>query len=167
MNRFKGGINLKNNIEFNVDLIVIEYGNYVFKIIDNILNTSLPYQDKEEVVADTFYLLWKNQNKIEKNLKSYLRTIARNVAYQKLREKKEIFEYNDLLLNNYSYPKENNLIEDILNYLTEDEKELFNLYYVSGFRIREISSIKKKSVSAIKMQISRMRKKIKEASNNV
>lgn len=158
---------MKNNIEFNVDLIVIEYGNYVFKIIDNILNTSLPYQDKEEVVADTFYLLWKNQNKIEKNLKSYLRTIARNVAYQKLREKKEIFEYNDLLLNNYSYPKENNLIEDILNYLTEDEKELFNLYYVSGFRIREISSIKKKSVSAIKMQISRMRKKIKEASNNV
>lgn len=158
---------MKNNVEFNIDLIVEEYGNYVYKIIENIIGTSLSYQDKEEAVSDTFYLLWKNQIKIEKNLKSYLATIARNTAYQKLRDNKDCFEYNDLLLNEYKFPKENHIIEEILDYLSKEEKELFNLYYINGFKVQEISKIKHKSLSAIKMRISRMRKKIKEAVNNV
>ena len=36
MNRFKGGINLKNNVELNIDLIIEEYSHYVFTIIYNL-----------------------------------------------------------------------------------------------------------------------------------
>ena len=60
---------MNSNINFNIEIIIDEYSNYVFKIVDNIIGTSLPYQDKEEVVSDVFYLLWKNQDNINHNLK--------------------------------------------------------------------------------------------------
>lgn len=50
MSRLMGSINLKNNINFRIETIIDEYSNYVFKIVDNIVGTSLPYQDKEEIV---------------------------------------------------------------------------------------------------------------------
>lgn len=59
MNRFKGGINLKNNVELNIDLIIEEYSPYIFKIIHNLAGNILSYQDIEEVMADTFYLFGK------------------------------------------------------------------------------------------------------------
>lgn len=55
---------MKNTLEFNLETIIDEYANYVFKIVDNIIGNTLSYQDKEEIVSDTFYLLWKNQEKI-------------------------------------------------------------------------------------------------------
>ena len=86
---------MKNNIKFNIETIIDEYSNYVFKIVNNIVGTSLPYQDKEEIVADVFYLLWKNQDNINKDLKSYLSAITRNCVYSKLRNKKVTFELKE------------------------------------------------------------------------
>ena len=86
---------MSNNIQFNIELIIDEYSNYIFKIVDNVVGTSLPYQDKEEIVSDVFYLLWKNQNNIQSNLKSYIGTIARNCSYEKLRKNKITFEYTE------------------------------------------------------------------------
>lgn len=77
---------MNSNINFNIEIIIDEYSNYVFKIVDNIIGTSLPYEDKEEVVSDVFYLLWKNQDKITKNFKGYLGVIAKNCSYSKLRK---------------------------------------------------------------------------------
>ena len=62
---------MKNTLEFNLEIVIDEYAGYVFKIVDNIIGTTLSYQDKEEIVSDTFYLLWKNQNRINTNLKAY------------------------------------------------------------------------------------------------
>ena len=91
---------MNSNINFNIEIIIDEYSNYVFKIVDNIIGTSLPYQDKEEVVSDVFYLLWKNQDNINNNLKGYLGVIAKNCSYSKLRKYNENLEYQDNLLNN-------------------------------------------------------------------
>lgn len=79
---------MKNTLEVNLETIIDEYASYVFKIVDNITRNTLSYQDKEEIVSDTFYLLWKNQDKISTNLKSYLSVIARNASYDKLRKYK-------------------------------------------------------------------------------
>ncbi len=62
---------MNNTINFNLDFLIDEYANYVFKIVDNIGGKALTYQDKEEIVSDVFYLLWKNQDKIDSNLKAY------------------------------------------------------------------------------------------------
>lgn len=51
---------MKNNVELNIDLIIEEYSPYIFKIIHNLAGNILSYQDIEEVMADTFYLLEKS-----------------------------------------------------------------------------------------------------------
>lgn len=159
---------MNNNINFNINIIIDEYSNYVFKIVDNIIRTSLPYQDKEEVVSDTFYLLWKNQNNINKNLKSYLGMIAKNCSYNKLRQAKIDFEYKDFLANNNELSNQNfntDYIFDIrqkLAKLSTEEQMIFNLYYVEGYKIKEISAKLNMKVSLVKVKLYRIRKKLKE-----
>lgn len=163
MNRFKGGINLNNNINFNIELIIDEYSNYVFKIINNVVGTSLPYQDKEEIASDAFYLLWKNQNKISSDIKSYLGVVTRNCCYSRMRKEKSFVELKENL-----YLDEKINIDEILTIkqkiqkLNEKEKELFILYYVDGYKIREIAKMLKMSISSIKIRLYRIRKKLKE-----
>lgn len=152
-----------NNIQFNIELIIDEYSNYVYKIVDNVIGTSLPYQDKEEIVADVFYLLWKNQNNIKSNLKSYIGTIARNCSYGKLRKNKITFEYDETQCINETIDYDNLLImKEKISKLSEDEKTLFNMYYVEGLKIKDISKKINKNISAIKIKLFRIRKKLKE-----
>lgn len=167
MSRLNGGINLKNNINFKIETIIDEYSNYVFKIVNDIVGTSLPYQDKEEIVADVFYLLWKNQDSIDKDLKSYLAVIARNSTYSKLRNKKITFELKDELIHDNLVLDTNNVIDEIvirqkIKELSELEKTIFTLYYVDGYKIKEIARKLKLSSSGIKIKLYRIRKKLKE-----
>ena len=125
---------MKNTLEFNLEIVIDEYAGYVFKIVDNIIGTTLSYQDKEEIVSDTFYLLWKNQNRINTNLKAYLSVIARNASYDKLRK------------NNFTTPIDENMgyendfdtileVKEKLNKLTHEELMIFELFYLKGLKI--------------------------------
>ncbi len=158
---------MKNNINFKIEIIIDEYSNYVFKIVNNIVGTSLPYQDKEEIVADVFYLLWKNQDNINKDLKSYLAVIARNSTYAKLRNNKINFELKDEFTTDNITFDTDNVIDKIviiekIKELSEIEKTIFNLYYVDGYKIKEIAKKLKLSSSGIKIKLYRIRKKLKE-----
>ena len=159
---------MNSKMNFNIEIIIDEYSNYVFKIVDNIVGTSLPYQDKEEIVSDVFYLLWKNQNNINTNLKGYLGKIAKNCSYSKLRKVNETLEYRDEILNN-----ENTIIQmpeldyimavrNKIEKLSIEEQSIFQLYYVKGYKIKEISSKLELKENLIKVKLYRIRKKLKE-----
>lgn len=153
---------MKSTLEFDLELIIDEYSNYVFKIIDNIIGNKLSYQDKEEITSDTFYLLWKNQTKINTNLKSYLSAIARNCAYNKLRKNNFTTSLED---NEISYNTDFDTILDIkeqIKKLTPEELQIFKLFYLKGLKIGEVSKEINKSSSAIKIKLYRIRKKLKE-----
>lgn len=158
---------MNSNINFNIEIIINEYSNYVFKIVDNIIGTSLPYQDKEEVVSDVFYLLWKNQNNINNNLKGYLGVIAKNCSYSKLRKANENLEYQDNLLNNNVSIKGFDsdymfTIKQKLSKLSLEEQQIFKLYYVEGYKIKEISNKFGIKTSLVKVKLYRLRKKLRE-----
>lgn len=165
MNRFKGGINLKNNVELNIDMIIEEYSHYVFTIVYNIAGDILPYQDIEEIIADTFYLFWKNQNKIRTNMKSYLSTIAKNCTYNKLKQNKQYIEYDDRVLNKQGYKEiefdQILIIEEKMKRLTDQEKEIFHLYYIEGYKVKEIAKMKNQKTNHMKVQLHRIRKKLR------
>lgn len=149
------------NIKFNLEMIIDEYANYVFKIVDNIIGKTLSYQDKEEVVSDIFYLLWKNQDKINVNLKAYLSIIARNAAYDKLRRNHFMTPLNDNLSYNFDFDTILD-IKEKLKKLVPDELKVFELFYLKGLKIKEIGEILNKSPSTIKIMLYRLRKKLKE-----
>lgn len=146
----------------NIESIINEYTAYVYKIVENIVGDSLVYQDKEEIVADTFYLLWKNQEKISTNLKSYLSAIARNCAYEKLRKEKNTQEYIDTLYGLEELEENRMLIELRLEKLNEEELKLFELYYTYGYKIREIAKFLKIQTNTVKIRLFRLRKKLRE-----
>lgn len=142
---------MKNNVELNIDLIIEEYSHYVFTIIYNLAGNKLSYHDIEEIIADTFYLFWKNQDNIE-NIKSYLAVIAKNCTYNKLKQAKQYIEYNDQILNKYRYFQKDDfnymlIIEEKMQRLTDEEKEIFQLYYIEGYKIKEIAKIKNKKLT--------------------
>ena len=153
---------MNNNLKFDIDIIIDKYSNYVFKIVNNMVNTSLSYQDKEEIVSDSFYLLWKNQDKIKDDIKSYLAAITKNCIYKKFKNNKIDYELKDL--NDFvDFNNDDSIIiNEAIENLKIEEKELFELYYVKGFKIKEIAQIKHISSSSIKMRLLRLRKKIKE-----
>lgn len=154
---------MHNNINFNIETLIEEYTPYVFKVIDNAVGTNLSFEDKEEVISDTFYLLWKNQDKIETNLKAYLAKIAKNCAFYKMRKNNITLELNEELAPSITNSLDETLdIIEKLNLLNSEEKLIFNLYYLKGYKIKDISKIIKKSTSNIKVKLYRIRKKLKE-----
>ena len=62
----------KNNNELDLEKIIDEYSRYVYKIIKNM--AILSDEDTEEIISDTFFILWKNKEKLneEKLLSSYI-----------------------------------------------------------------------------------------------
>ena len=75
----------KKNNELDLEKIIDEFSGYVYKVIKNM--AILSDEDTEEIVSDTFFILWKNKEKLdeEKLLSSYIAGIARNLVKEKAR----------------------------------------------------------------------------------
>lgn len=54
------------NNELNLEIVIDEYSGYVYKIIENMAIQYLSKEDIEEIISDTFVVLWKNRNKLDK-----------------------------------------------------------------------------------------------------
>ena len=49
----------KNN-EIDMDKIIEDFTPYITTIINNGTNSTISFEDKEEIFSDTFFILWKN-----------------------------------------------------------------------------------------------------------
>ena len=161
----------ENNLE--LDKIIDEYSGYIYKIIDNMNKTYLSNEDIEEIVSDTFFIVWKNRNILndEKKMSSYLAGITRNLVKLKSRNKNfntDISEYENTLQDLkriellFEEREKINIIEKILNQMKEDDRMIFNLYYYSSLKIKDIAEQLNVSEFNIKSRLYRIRKKIKK-----
>ena len=157
------------NGELNLDLLIDNYTNYINKVINNMACYNLSSQDKEEILVDTFYILWKNYmngNEI-KVLDSYLAGIAKNLVRNQYKKNKSLVSFEEVeSLEKYAdYDVYNDdpridLLYKSINKLSEIDKNIINLYYYSSKSIKEISSILKMSETNIKIKLFRIRKKL-------
>ena len=100
---------MDNETKQNLDLenIVNEYSGYVYKIIVNITAGNMQNEDIEEIISDTFFILWKNREKIDfsKQLSSYIAGITKNLIKEKSRK----------LKINYNISDFENVFSDLIN----------------------------------------------------
>ena len=77
---------LKNN-ELDLEIVIDEYSGYVYKIIENMAMQYLSKEDIEEIISDTFFILWKNRNKLDntKELSPYLEVIFELYYYSSMK----------------------------------------------------------------------------------
>ena len=163
---------IKNN-ELDLEKIINEYSSYTATIIDNMARNSLKDEDKEEIVSEVFFILWKNKNKlnINKYLSSYIAGITRNVVKEYLRKVKINFDISDYENSLYNYDKidllhdnveEISKIEKKLKNMKEIDKTIFLDFYYSSKSIKDIAKEQKISEFSVKQRLYRIRNKIRK-----
>ena len=67
--------------QLDIKKIVEDYSGYVYTVVKNSVKGNLTQEDIEEIIADIFFVLWSNQEKLEidKPLNAYLVGISRNL----------------------------------------------------------------------------------------
>ena len=163
---------IKNN-ELDLEKIINEYSYYTAKIIDNMARNSLKDEDKEEIVSEVFFILWKNKDKlnINKYLSSYIAGITRNVVKEYLRKIKINFNISDYENSLYNYDKidlldenveEISKIEEKLKNMKKIDKTIFLDFYYSFKSIKDIAKEQKISEFSVKQRLYRIRNKIRK-----
>ena len=158
--------------KLDLDKIVDDYTPYVRTIINNMVNNNLTLEDKEEVLLDVFFILWKKYNE-EKNiysLDSYIAGITRNLVKEQLKKLNCTVSINDNenILDFSSYDLYVNEREDVerlkdsINNLKSIDVKIINLYYYSSKSIKDIAKELNISEMNVKTRLHRIRKKIKK-----
>ena len=166
---------IKNN-ELDLEKIINEYSSYTATIIYNMSRNSLKDEDKEEIVSEVFFILWKNKDKlnINKYLSSYIAGITRNVVKEYLRKIKINFNISDYENSLYNYDKidlldenveEISKIEEKLKNMKKIDKTIFLDFYYSSKSIKDIAKEQKISEFCVKQRLYRIRNKIRKEEN--
>ena len=161
--------------EKNLDLekIIDEYSGYIYTIIQNMSANIFKQEDIEEIISDTFFILWRNKEKLDKEklLSSYIAGIARNLVKEKARVVNinvDISNYENVLqdcekIDMICEQREKiSIIENTVKSMKEDDIFIFNCYYYSSMKINEIANILNVSEFNVKSRLYRIRKKIKK-----
>lgn len=167
MNNLKELKSYINEGEVDLDRIINDFSPYIRKIINNMVGENLSYEDKEEILADTFFILWKNQTKNIIYLDSYIAGITRNLIKEKLDKRNITYNIEDYD-NSISYSdidvflEERIEIERCLKILKRKELEIFNMFYYYSKSTKEIAYELGISEMNVCTKLSRIRKKIKK-----
>ena len=144
---------IKTNPETGIHKLMKLYGGSIGTICRNFLY-DCSENDIEEAIADTFIRFWKKASDFELNekysLKSYLYTIARNIARDKRRylKKADIFSIEELSLDlPADFSTENELVRreheailhTCLEQMKEPDKSVFLFRYFYGYKISDIA----------------------------
>lgn len=169
--------NFKYENKLNIERIIKEYSNYVFKIIKNICGNNLTTEDIEEIVLDVFLVIWKNREILDddKNIKPYIASITHNLTKKKLsnimKELKTI-EYEETLIDNtynindmIDVKLKKDELDYILNNLSEEEYKIFTLFYYFSKKVKTIANELGISEVKVKVKLHRIRNKIKKKLN--
>lgn len=159
---------IKNKLD--LERIVKDFTPYVKTIIDNAVNEKLSYEDKEEIITDTFFILWKNKSKIRTSLSSYIAGITRNLIKKKLSKNMIMYDISDyenvVEVSGISFfeteRNEINRIEKSLEKLNKLDLEIVKLFYYSSESIKDIANKLELSEINVKTRLFRIRKKIKK-----
>lgn len=162
---------IKNN-KIDLDNLVDDYTPYLRTVIQNMVNNNLAEEDKEEIILDTFFVLWKRyeENYSIKSLSSYMSGIARNLVREKLKSLKytiDIEQCNNLIefskLDIYSEEREEiSEILDKIKGLKELDIKIINMFYYEELSIKDIAKELNISEVNVKTKLHRIRKKIKQ-----
>ena len=162
--------------EIDIDQIIEDFAPYITAIINNgTVNNNISFEDKEEIFSETFFILWKNRNRLNINvsLNSYLAGITRNLIKEKYRKLKIVYDIsdfeNDILNSVNMYESDRELIYDIeqkVKNLKSIDIEIVNLFYYSSMSVKDIAKKLNISELNVKTRLHRIRKKIKKELNS-
>lgn len=165
--------NYKDNNKLDLEKVIEDYSGYVYKLLQNMSYKKFSKEDTEEIVSDTFLILWKNREKLDndKKMSSYIAGIVKNLIKEKSRVININFDISDYentiedvkkLDMIYEEREKTYIIEKSVKKMKEEDILIFKLYYYSSRKIKEIADILNISEFKVKTRLFRIRKKIKK-----
>lgn len=159
--------------QLNMEQIVETYNGYLYTILKNCMTSS---QDMEEVLSDIFVILWKNQEKIDKNMlvKPYLVGIAKNLIRKKYRTLNlaDHFEnwedYDDQIMDQMNLEnlveqnEKSQIIQNAIDEMKEQEAQIFVMFYYQSRKVKEISAELGITKNKVKVTLYRLRKFVRK-----
>ncbi|MCD7948089.1 MAG: sigma-70 family RNA polymerase sigma factor [Oscillospiraceae bacterium] len=156
-----------------LEKVMAQYTPYVTTVVFNACGGALTAEDMEEVVSDTFLLLWQNTHRLrpDRSVKPYLAAIARNAAKNKQRGLRPDLCLSDTL----SLPDACNIEEQVaeqeqmdyvrqkISGLPDLDRDIMIRYYYEEQKVREIAQALGISVSSVKIRLYRSRNALKAA----
>jgi RNA polymerase sigma-70 factor (ECF subfamily) len=143
--------------------------NYCLRVLKN-------SQNAKDVTQETFIKVYTHRKDIdpEKNVKTWIFTIATNTAYDFLRSKKRkmevnLDEENETISSLEAYYIEEGMISDVdkaLLQINPEYSKALLLFYQQGFTYQEISEILSAPINTIKTHILRGKEQLKEKLKN-
>ena len=161
--------------EFDIDELIDKYSQYIKTIVYNMVGDNISYEDKEEILADTFFILWKNRNNEILSLDSYISGITKNLVKEKLKKRKitydisdyeNVIEYSELQKMYSAEREEISKIESILENFKKIDLDIFESFYYQDMSIKDIAKSKQLSEFNVKTRLYRIRKKIRKEFND-
>ncbi|WP_042349257.1 sigma-70 family RNA polymerase sigma factor [Bacillus massiliigorillae] len=161
--------------EKGLELLIDSYAGLVTSIIKKHLGSLQNYV--EECVNDVLLAVWNNISRFDKSKNSfknwvaaiakykaidYKRKYASGMMEQSLVEIEESVQLNKNTIQNEIKAE----VDELLHHLNEDDRELFEKYYLEGVQLEDIAKRKKVSISNLYNRLSRGRRKLKNFSNN-
>ena len=129
-------------------------------------------EEAEDVVQETFLKLWKHRKQLSimKNPEGFAMQTCKNTCIDYLRSKKIRVDADDFHLEAenytpYTYSEQKNaadLIRRIIEHLPGLQKEIIILRDIEDYELEEIAKITGTEVSAVRMNLSRARKKVRD-----
>lgn len=163
--------NIKRKRRGALEKVIDLYTPYIGTVIYNVIGSAMPKEDMEEIISDTFITLWRNADKFDSQrgcLRTYLGTIARNLAKNRLSAQKINSELNENIISIHSEPHAKIEQEEkraamirAINELGEPDSEIFMRYYYYDEKISHISKMMNLSSNTIKTKLARGRRKLK------
>ena len=143
--------------------------NYILRILKN-------SQNAKDITQETFLKVYTHRSSIdpEKNIKTWIFTIATNTTYDFLRGKKRkkeisLDEENETISGLKAYYVEEGLVSDVdkaLNQINTEYRKVLLLFYQQGFDYKEIAEILEMPINTVKSQIRRGKEQLKEKLKN-
>ena len=161
--------------ELDIEKIINDYSAFLYKNIKN-HSYNLKIEDIEEIISDTFFVLWKNYKKmdLDDKISNYLIGVSKNILFNKLRKNKTKYsrvnleDFKDILGTKDDVERlleeqdKIKFIENIVDNMDNESKEIFIYFYYEQRRIKEISKILNVTESKVKTRLHRIRKTIKK-----
>jgi RNA polymerase sigma-70 factor (ECF subfamily) len=143
--------------------------NYCLKILRN-------PNSAQDVTQETFIKVYTHRKSIDidKNIKTWIFTIATNTVYDFLRSKKRkkeisLDENEETISSLKAYYPEEGLVSDVnkaLDKINPEYKKSLLLFYKQGFQYHEIADLLNIPINTVKTHISRGKEQIKEKLKN-
>ncbi len=154
--------------------IIGAYSGYVCAVMRNLSGGALTEEDLDELSIDVFYRLWEHRENIvpEIGLRPYLAAMARNAAINRLKRETALSDISELstldIAADIIVEEKAELgammscLEDGMETLSEDEREIFFRFYFYGERCTVIAKTMSLPENTAYTKLRRAREKLKE-----